>query len=317
LFSYSALRIGGLSTSLGAVAGLAAALLLSRPGHANFYFGAITLPMALASIGAWTWADRRPWLSALCLAIALIKPTFGGPLFVLLLLRGSYRAALGGLGLAAVANVAVLCLLLPHELTSGRMFELLTANQAVTDSDPAVDPLFTSSRIDFPMVAERLWGHHLPGAVRLGMGLLVLLITGWRLRVLSRAQRLADQHVEKLTVALACLSVILCVYHNIYDALIVAVPAAVAWAEAASASRKGNRWLAVGVIVCASVVALNYLSSKQFLLLLGMPALSAGRFSAALWTAISILSGICLTIAWCLLLARTHSAISRIDSPAS
>src|SRR6185295_7908543 len=113
--------------------------------------------------------------------------------------------------LAAIANVAVICLFLPQELTSGRMFELLTANQAVTDSDPAVDPLFTSSRIDFPMVAERLWGHHLPGAVRLGMGLLVLLITGWRLRALQRAQHLADQHFEKLTVALGCLSVVLCV----------------------------------------------------------------------------------------------------------
>jgi Glycosyltransferase family 87 len=317
LFSRFVLRIGRFATSVGAIAGLAALLLLSRPGHANFYFGAITLPMALATAGAWWLADRRPWLSAVCLAIAFIKPTFGAPLFFLMLLRGNYRAALGGVGLAAVSNIAVLCLFLPHDLISGRIYEVFVANQAVTDADPAVDPLFSSSRIDFPMVFERFWGHHLPGGVRLGIGMLVLLIASWHLRLLRVTRPVSADDAEMLSTSLACLSIVLCVYHNIYDALMVAIPAVAAWGEAKSASLRTQRWLAWGVVASACVVAFNYLSSKQFLALLGLQSLMDGQFSAALWTAISTLNGICLTIAWGLLLARTRSEIGRIRQTVS
>src|SRR5439155_14652672 len=96
-FAYLLLRLGDLPCRPATVGGLAALMLLSRPGHANFYFGAITLPMTLATFGAWTLAHRRPWLAAVCLAISLIKPTFGGPLWVLLIARRSYRTAFAGL----------------------------------------------------------------------------------------------------------------------------------------------------------------------------------------------------------------------------
>src|SRR5258705_287933 len=69
LYAYVLLRMARLPCHPGTVAGLAAVLLLSRPGHANFYFGAITLPMTLATLGAWWLADRRPLLSAALLAI--------------------------------------------------------------------------------------------------------------------------------------------------------------------------------------------------------------------------------------------------------
>src|SRR6266480_4705154 len=64
LYAYILLRSARLNQGAGNIAALAAILLLSRPGHANFYFGAITLPMILATLGAWHWADHRPWLSA-------------------------------------------------------------------------------------------------------------------------------------------------------------------------------------------------------------------------------------------------------------
>jgi len=278
-------------------------MLLSRPGHANFYFGAITLPMMLASLGAWTLADRRPWSAALCLAISLIKPTFGGPLFILLLLRGSYRPAFAGLAIAAAANLAVMGAFLTHELTSGHTFELLAANQTVTEDDPAVDPLKSASRIDFLMVVERLTGRHWPGYLRLLASVTVLGIGGWHLRRLESATDLNGLNKQAISTALASLTIAISIYHNIYDALLAA-PAAVAAAGILIAKRNEQATFAWPILGLIAVPALNYFSSKQFLATIGrfQPSIGSTLAQDGPWTFLCILNGLCLTLAWCLLM---------------
>jgi hypothetical protein len=161
LYGYLLLRASGQRVAASSVMIVATLLLLSRPGYANLYFGNVALPMALATIGSWWLAERRPWLSGLLLALACIKPTFGGPLFVLLLLRGSYRAAFSGVAIAAIANVAVVAALLPQLLDVSHLRELLAINQAATERNAAVDPLLSASRVDLLMVVERLVGSRL------------------------------------------------------------------------------------------------------------------------------------------------------------
>jgi hypothetical protein len=301
--AYFLLRIGEFPCRPGTVAGLAALMLLSRPGHANFYFGAITLPMMLAALSAWTLADRRPWLAAVCLAISLIKPTFGGPLFILLLLRGTYRAAFGGLAIAAAANLAVMGAFLPQELISGHTFELLAANQAVTDSDPAVDPLKSASRIDFLMIIERLTGRHWPGYLRLLVSLTVLGIGGWHLRRLQSATDQNGPYTRAISAALASLTVGISIYHNIYDALLAA-PVAVAASGILTVKRNQQAKLALPMLALIAVPALNYFSSKQFLAVVGQfqPSIGAALAQDGPWTFLCILNGLCLTLAWCLLI---------------
>ena len=58
-------------------------------------------------------------------------------------------------------------------------------NQAVIDDDPAVDPLKSASRVDFPFVVERIWGRHFPGYVRFGLTLAMLGVAGWQIRRLA------------------------------------------------------------------------------------------------------------------------------------
>jgi hypothetical protein len=327
LYAYVLLRMGRLPLCLGGVAGLAGILLLSRPGHANFYFGAITLPMILVTLAAWRLADRRPWLSAVCLAIALIKPTFGGPLWVLMLLRGKYRVAMAGLAGAIVASALVIAILLPQELTNRNLVETLTANQAITDSDPAVDPFKTASRIDVDLVVERLLGRHLPGGARLALTFLVLAVAGWHLRILefsasddeSSGSREVERDDERLlSTPFACLTIAICIYHNIYDALLAAVSGVVAWRLLLSRAPGFGRRLAWPLMICVAVVALNYLSSKQFVALLGQmaPALSEGHLHGALWALVATINGVCLTIAWCLLLMMIRGEIGRRTLPA-
>ncbi|HMC11354.1 MAG TPA: glycosyltransferase family 87 protein, partial [Pirellulaceae bacterium] len=260
--------------------------------------------LALATLGAWWLADRRPWASAACLAVACIKPTFGGPLLVLMLLRGNYRAAFVGLALAVVANLAVLALFLPHELTNPRPLELLAANQAATESDSAVDPLQSASRVDLPFVVERLWGQHLPGFVRFGLSLILLAVAGWSLRCRASDKAPSDGNRELLSAAFACLTIAICIYHNIYDALLVAVPGVAAWRVLADAKEPTSRWWGTSLMICLVVPALSYFSSKQFLTLLAefLPQLAGISSHAALWTLLCTLNGISLTIAWCLLL---------------
>jgi len=309
-FSFLLLRVAELPRRPGLAAGIAALMLLSRPGQASFYFGAITLPMTLAALGAWLFAKRQPWVAAVCLAISCIKPTFGGPLFVLLILRRNYRVALTGLATALVTNVAVMALFLPQELTSTHTMELLSANQAVTDSDPAVDPLKSASRIDSLMVAERLSGRHWPGYARLGLTFLILTVAGWSLRRLEYAPSADDQRKQSVSAGLAALTIGICIYHNIYDALLAAVPALVTWHSIKGQHATGGN-LALPIFACTAVPALNYFSSKQFLALAEqyLPSIAPIVSQKGVWTLLCVLNGLSLMIAWCLLIVLANRRV--------
>jgi hypothetical protein len=297
VYVYVLLRLVRVPTRMGTIATCAALLLLSRPGHANFYFGAIALPLILATLGAWIMADREPWISAIGLLLAIIKPTFGGPLFVLMALRGSYRPAFIGLFLAAAVNLTVIAALLPHDLVESDWFKLLAHNQAVIDADPAVDALQSASRVDLVAVIERLAGQQLPGFVRFGVTFMVLGVAGWSLRQSNHT----GEEDMLLSCALASLTIGICIYHNIYDAMVIAVPAALVWRELVNKNSLYSRpllWLLLG---CLTIPAVNYFSSKQFWLLLT-------DFEPQLGPPLAMLNGIAFAVAWCVLLTMVRSA---------
>jgi len=200
--------------------------------------------------------------------------------------------------------------LLPHELTSIGLLEQLMGNQSVTDNDPAVDPLLSASRIDLPMVVERLAGRHFPSVARMAISLAVLGMAGWHLRTLSRTSRSVGEDVQSLGTALAFLTIAICIYHNIYDGLLLGPTATLAW----QLGRRGSgaqAKLARPLLICSAIVAANYLSSKQFVALLvnRWPAIGEASVSGPLWVFICTLNGLCLFAAWCLLLVmlRLHT----------
>ncbi|HVM96212.1 MAG TPA: glycosyltransferase family 87 protein, partial [Candidatus Acidoferrales bacterium] len=96
------LRVADLQVCAGRVAFVATAILLSRPGQMNFHLGQVGLQCALVTSLSVFYANRRPWIAAIALALSTIKPTYGAPLCVLLLCRGDVLLVTRALLLAAV-----------------------------------------------------------------------------------------------------------------------------------------------------------------------------------------------------------------------
>src|SRR5262249_21229497 len=69
-------------------------LLFSRPGHWNLLLGQVTLQFVLATYAALFYAKHRPILSGLGLALSTMKPSFGLPLAILMLIQGHVRPVL-------------------------------------------------------------------------------------------------------------------------------------------------------------------------------------------------------------------------------
>jgi hypothetical protein len=308
-YSYALLRVNDFTASVAAVCGVAAVLLVSRAGHANFYFGNVALPMALATLGAWHFADRRPWLSAFCTMIALIKATFGGPLVLLLFLRGAYRPAILGLVSATVVNLAIMAVLLPRELTNPQAIALLADNQSTTDNDPAVDSLNSASRVDVVMVFERILGTHLPTLARWALTFGVIGVAGWRLRVLQHATAIESRDYHLLSIAIVGLTVVICIYHNVYDALFAAPATLAAWRLASTATDARARLMSCAIFVGSLIPAVNYLCSQQVVeyLATAFPPLASLLTTSALWSLLCIASGAGLLTAWLLLLTMTYT----------
>jgi hypothetical protein len=305
-YGYLLLRICDQRVTANSLMGLATVLLCSRPGNANLYFGNVALPMTLATVGSWWFAERRPLIAGVLLAIACIKPTFGGPLFVLLLLRGSYRAAVIGFALAVIANCAVVGTLLPQLLDPNRLLEMVRINQAATESNQGVDPLLSASRVDLLMVVERTMGRHLPNALRYALTFGTLIFSGMAIRRLNKSADEGGRRTELVSLAIASLAIALCIYHNIYDALLVAPAAAMALVISAknqSKKRTGMRWWLLALLI---VPAVNYTTSTKCLKFIEqtLPLLASAAQQPALWAVLCVLNGACLTAAWTILLVR-------------
>ena len=102
-----ALAACGVRTDAARVIAVAAALLLSRPGHWNLVLGQTAMLLVVATQGVLHYRRTRPGLAALCLAVTTLKPTFGVPLALLVLALGGVRVVLGAAALAGAVSLVV------------------------------------------------------------------------------------------------------------------------------------------------------------------------------------------------------------------
>jgi len=234
-------------------------------------------------------------------------------------LRGSYRAALIGFVLAVIANSAIVATWLPQLLDTNRVLDMLRANQATLESNEAVDPLLSASRVDSLMVIERLIGRHLPSAVRYTLTFAMLISAGMAIHRLKRPANNNAQRSDLDSLAIASLTIALCIYHNIYDALLVA-PAAIAvyarQSKGESNDRRGAWWLLLALLL---VPAVNYFTSAKFgeLVVRTLPPLASVVQQPVFWTLLCVLNGLCLTLAWCALLVRCFQHDAEVPVQAS
>jgi len=260
---------------------VAALLVLSRPGHMTLYIGQCSALMAVACTTALVEGRRRPWLAALGLAAACAKPSYGGPLGVLMLFRGDTRAFLRGSGLAAVLGIVGG---FGPMRAAGGIGPLLAS---VRDSmrEVAKDVTFNEPtsliRLDPVSLVGRVLGRPPGTLVNVAMALVILGAAGLLMRRLAAR---GEPEPRPFSNSLACLAILLATYHQPYDALILALPATtlLLMPEPVSARRAILAFLLL-------VPGLNYVATFTLLERFDLP-----RFA---WLLISESNGLALALA--------------------
>ncbi|HLK10387.1 MAG TPA: glycosyltransferase 87 family protein [Candidatus Binatia bacterium] len=288
--AWLALRWGGGRATLATTAGLGALLLVSRPGQMNAMNGNVTAQIVVGAYAALHWARRRPALAAAGLALALIKPTMGLPLAMLMLFgRGDRRAVvLGALG-AGVLSAVVVAIILPAAGGVGGLVESLGHGVEAFRRAKETNPVSGWMRIDAPAVLGKVAGRALPVPVEIivGAGILGAGVLGVR-RFLA-AGGSADAPV---VTALVCLTILVFAYQQAYNALLLVQPAVALARDRRALGRRGGRLAVLGLLLFPFV---NYASSYTVLERLG----TSGWRYAALTSA----SGVALVVAWAIVLA--------------
>jgi Glycosyltransferase family 87 len=208
---------------LAGTAVVAALLLSSQLGKAQLYLGQINPEIAVAVAAALMLRFRHPAWAAFAVGLVWIKPQYGAPLVALLMVRGSWKVALGGTGIAAVASLPVVGVLIAHDGGPGRFVEVIRANLdwAEQTTYGAVDSPI-AERVDVAAVWFRVTGL-LPPAAELLALVVVMVVSALLVRALDRTGDDGDHVLADLLTGLA---VVVAVVHQPGD-ILIAVPAAV------------------------------------------------------------------------------------------
>jgi hypothetical protein len=323
VLAYVAWRYCGSRPTIAMTALLAAAIVVSRPGRSNLCAGQATLIFTLAGLTALNWARTRPWLAGIALTIASIKPTIGGPLAILLLARRDWKPAVTAMVISTVAAVIGLAIIFGPQLTDGTLLQILSDNQTHTGVDPSFNPQITYSRIDASLVVERLFGPATSSFSRLWLPLLILGVASavvWRFSQseAGHGPEGADG-ASRLFTIIALLTTVVCIYHNIYDALLLVVPIMLACPWTGDKPLVRSRWRQMLIFALLLIPALSYFSSNQISariepLLAWLGATT--HVAKSIGIGVAVANGLALLAAWAMLLTATL-AHSNVPNPAS
>jgi hypothetical protein len=298
VLAYVTLLACGLSATVARACWLGTLLILSRPGRQNLVLGQVTVPVVIGTYLALAYGEERPWLGAFGLAVALLKPTYGLPVSVLLLARKNVRVVVLGSAIAGLVSVGPLLALAHAAGGFANWIASLRESYAGLRIDPSAALDSSPYRVDAAVIAARLLGHAPSTAEEVGIALVFLGIGAlavWRIGVSPTGRTLSN--------SIACLTVLTCTYHLTYDLLLLALPltalAIDRWAP--SHTTTALRW---PLITLLAVPAVNYISAGQIL--------SSLQIHGPWWTALTSVNGCALIAALCLYLTV---AVRRITRP--
>jgi hypothetical protein len=222
VYAYALWRAVGRQPSIGSVAALAAIILITQPGRANFIAGQVALPLTLALFGALHWGRNKPWLSGLMLTLASFKPTFGVPLGILMLCRKDFRSAGLGALLSGTIAAAGLLFIFGRSGDLENIVPMLRQNQHELDAHPGVNPATSTARIDGLAATDRWFGESGKTALKIAVPLLVLALAGFA--AWKRAEDIPSEGAIGIIGLITILTVLLSIYHLFYDALPLWIP---------------------------------------------------------------------------------------------
>jgi hypothetical protein len=253
VLSYVALRWVRLPCTLATVFGLATLLLISQPGRSVFNSGQVAIPLALLSWSMLHFAASQPRLAIWATVLNTLKPTYGGPLGLLLLAAGRIRVSIIGLLIGGLIVVLGMGFVFARagDLSAERIVAVLQGNNAHFQSDPEVVTSTNFARVDTAAALEYLTQQKFPAWLTLSFTVVILGTTAvilWRGRKLYPMNSAAGP-----ASCLSMLAATLCIYHNIYDGLLFILPAlAVCFSTDPGwqlFGRRSRRWLLVLLII--------------------------------------------------------------------
>jgi hypothetical protein len=261
---------------------VAAALLLSRPGHWTLLLGQVSILLTVATYLGLVAARAGSRWSMVALAVTLLKPTFGLPLALLLLAWNQGRTVILGLGLAVLVNLPFVALFAVREGGIAQLSSAVVGGYRSWQEISDVNPATSSTRTDVVSLISRFLGEPVSdqGQVLLSLGILV--ISAAALRLLARHQ---SREAGELAVAIICLAISLVGFHRGYDLVLLAAPFLAALGHGIPGAPPGTRLMLVSLFV---VPALNWLATES--------VLTAWQPSHPVWLLITSVNSLCLVV---------------------
>jgi hypothetical protein len=248
---------------------IAAVMIFTRGGHITLFNGYFTYQLVIATFLAIAWAERRPMASGWMLMVVSAKPTYILPLGFLMLARGNIRALIIGAVLSIAGAVIPLAWIAHHEgggnLGEGLslLIQQIVDTQEVHRSMDDESPVNSWTRLDlFAIIAK--WTGNDPGdAAHLSVMFALLIVP---MLVLWRRQRVGmDDGIAGLTGALLMLGLLVSLYHQSYDSLLMTAPIAGAIGLQLPAWKRMGTRRRLALISLMGFPALNYLSTRTCL----------------------------------------------------
>jgi hypothetical protein len=280
--AYLALRLASLEPQGHRVLLVAAALLLSRPGHWTLLLGQVSILLTVATYLVLAAARIGPRWSGAALAIALLKPTFGLPLALLLWAWGRGRTATLGLGLAVLVNLPLVALFAVREGGIPQLSRAVVGGYRGWQEIPDVNPATSNTRTDAVSFLSRFLGEPVSDQGQVVLSLGILVISAAVLRLLARHP---SRQAGELGVGIICLAMSLVGFHRGYDLVLLTAPFLAALGHGIPGAPRGTRLTLLGLF---AVPALNWLATES--------VLAAWQPSRPVWLLITSVNSLCLIV---------------------
>ncbi len=250
------LRLVRIKSDSARVLSLAAAILLSRPGHWTLLVGQLSILLTVLAYVTFLLGQTRPFLAGWALSTTIFKPNWGVPLALLLWAWGRQKTAAIGVGLAVLLNVPLVALLAARE---GGLRQLIgQALSAYQKFEGLVDPVTHKHRIDATSLISRFVGVPLSTFEQILLSAGVLLLSASVLRLLAKH---ATQAADTAAIGIICLATSLVGYHQGYDLVLLSAPFLAAAMPGSSTWMP--RGLRITVLTLFSILALNWISTES------------------------------------------------------
>lgn len=268
-------------------------LMFSRPGHITVFTGYFTAQLVIGTLVALHFSKSRPFISGVGMLLASGKPTYIIPLTILMICRRDFRAVVIGLMFCVIAGVIGVGWLASDSSLSS-VVDGVKQGQAAFDDDPNEDPVNSWTRLDIAGVVAKTMGWKPDNKTYLFVMLILLVIPG--IAIWKTAPTELNPGATGLTAMITSLALLITIYHNSYDCLLISV----AWVGVAFFRHQACPELkpieSRTIAVLLAMTAANYLSTLRFRTLLDL------ENQSPVWIVITSLNGVCLLLALLILI---------------